>query len=53
MASETTSAVTAEVNQSTRSHEMVNKDQLYRFTDDNTEQFDVRTTLALACPGRF
>ncbi len=33
-------AITPEVNQSTRAHEMVNKDQLYRFEDDGSEEFD-------------
>jgi isopenicillin N synthase-like dioxygenase len=33
-------AISAEVNQSTRDHEMVNKDQLYRFEDDGSEEFD-------------
>jgi isopenicillin N synthase-like dioxygenase len=33
-------AITPEVNQSTRAHEMVNKDQLYRFEDNGSEEFD-------------
>ena len=46
MTSGESGSITAEVNQSTKSHEMVNKaDKLYRFTDDNTEQFDDEFTV--------